>query len=388
MHALRQPHRLLILLFLGMIALVPVSQAVLDLARGELPQALDLFSTPPTARALRAYEKQLERNSWWASHVRPWAQWLQLGWLGDGGDKAVAGRDGWVFYRPGVQYLTERPNTRDATGNAAAAARAIIDFRDQLAARGIALVVVPVPNKESVYPDRLTGRAPPPTGRPTAETRAVFEQLAAASVEVVDLFALFAQARTQASDATQLYLARDSHWSPDGLALAARAVADRLLALKAVTPGTTAYANRPVRVERVGDIVRMFQSAPLERRFAPEPVDCRQVRQPDGSQPYRDDPGAPVLVLGDSFLRIFQQDEPGAAGFIAHLARELRQPVKAIVDDGGASTAVRQELSYRASGLRGTRVVVWEFVERDIRLGREGWKRVPFPAGGAAAGSP
>lgn len=387
MQLLRQPHRLLILLFLGMIAIVPMSQAVLDLARGERPQALELFTTPPTARALRGYEKQLERSSWWATQARPWAQWLQFGWLGDGGDKAVAGRDGWVFYRPGVQYLTERPNTRDATCNAVDAARAIIDFRDQLAARGIALVVVPVPNKESVYPDRLTGRPPPPTGRPTAETRAVFDQLTAASVEVIDLFALFARARAEAPDASPLYLARDSHWSPTGLALASRAVAERLVALNLVTPGTTAYTNRAVRVERVGDIVRMFQSAPLERRFAPEAVDCHQVRHPDGSQPYRDDPGASVLVLGDSFLRIFQQDEPGAAGFIAQLARELRQPVKAIVDDGGASTAVRQELTYRPALLRGTRVVIWEFVERDIRLGREGWKRVVLPAATAAAGS-
>ena len=37
---------------------------------------------------------------------------------------------------------------------------------------------------------------------------------------------------------------------------------------------------------------------------------------------YHDDPVASVLVLGDSFLRIYQTDEPKAAGFIAHLARQ------------------------------------------------------------------
>ena len=36
------------------------------------------------------------------------------------------------------------------------------------------------------------------------------------------------------------------------------------------------------------------------------------------------------------------EDEPGAAGFIAHLARELGQPLTSIVNDGGASTLVRQ----------------------------------------------
>jgi hypothetical protein len=53
---------------------------------------------------------------------------------------------------------------------------------------------------------------------------------------------------------------------------------------------------------------------------------------------------AGILVLGDSFLRIFQQDEPGAAGFVAHLARQLQQPVTALINDGGASTLVRQQL--------------------------------------------
>ena len=30
-----------------------------------------------------------------------------------------------------------------------------------------------------------------------------------------------------------------------------------------------------------------------------------------------------VLVLGDSFLRVYERDDPGAAGFIAHLRGNL-----------------------------------------------------------------
>jgi hypothetical protein len=93
---------------------------------------------------------------------------------------------------------------------------------------------------------------------------------------------------------------------------------------------------------------------------------------------YRDDPTSPVLVLGDSFLRIYQTDAPTSAGFIAHLARELRHPVASVVNDGGASTLVRQELARRPQLLAGKKVVIWEFVERDIRFGTEGWKRVPL----------
>jgi len=84
-------------------------------------------------------------------------------------------------------------------------------------------------------------------------------------------------------------------------------------------------------------------------------------------------------VLGDSFLRIYERDEPGSAGFISHLAHALHRPMASIVNDGGASTLVRQELARRPQLLEGKKVVVWEFVERDLRFGTEGWQVVPLP---------
>ena len=139
------------------------------------------------------------------------------------------------------------------------------------------------------------------------------------------------------------------------------------------------YRERPAPVERLGDVLRMLQSPRLERRATPEHVPCIQVVGSDTTRPYRDDANSPILILGDSFLRIYEQDEPGSAGFIAHLAKELKQPLSSLVNDGGASTLVRQELYRRATLLKNKRVVVWEFVERDIRLGTEGWQQVPLP---------
>jgi hypothetical protein len=98
--------------------------------------------------------------------------------------------------------------------------------------------------------------------------------------------------------------------------------------------------------------------------------------RPDGSQ--RRALTRTRFVLADSFLRMYQQDEPRSAGFIAHLAKELKQPLASLVNDGGASTLVRQELHRRPELLKHKRVVVWEFVERDIRLGTEGWQHVPL----------
>jgi hypothetical protein len=80
--------------------------------------------------------------------------------------------------------------------------------------------------------------------------------------------------------------------------------------------------------------------------------------------------------LGDSFARIFEQDEPGQAGLIAHLAALLQQHLAAIVNDGGASTLVRQQLARQPELLKGKKLVIWEFVERDICQATEGWQQI------------
>lgn len=123
----------------------------------------------------------------------------------------------------------------------------------------------------------------------------------------------------------------------------------------------------------------MMQMPPLEARALPEDINAVQVVRVGDGELYRDDPGSDLLVLGDSFLRIYQQDEPGSAGLIAHLAKELGRPVSSLVNDGGGATLVRQELFSRPALLKNKRIVIWEFVERDIRFGTEGWLRVPLP---------
>ncbi len=85
-----------------------------------------------------------------------------------------------------------------------------------------------------------------------------------------------------------------------------------------------------------------------------------------------------ILILGDSFSRIYQTDSPVNAGWIAHFAKNVNRPVASIVSDGGASTLVREKLARKASVLKGKKLLIWEFVERDLRFGAEGWKDVDF----------
>jgi len=249
-------------------------------------------------------------------------------------------------------------------------------------------------------------------------TRKLIEALQRQGVPTVDVFAVFSSARAEGrKDGADepLYLARDTHWTPRGARLAAQAVAARLRELSLVPEAAKEFRIQRVPVTRWGDILDMMQIPGARETFPAETVTCDQVLDsvsgllvPSAS----DRPGtyrypgqaAPVLVLGDSFCRIYQFLEPqslgdasaaavpgqkdgkstqrllpGSAGFLSHLALALKAPVDAIVSDGGASTDVRRKLSTNPEILEGKKVVVWEFVERDIALGKQGWEEVPLP---------
>ncbi len=423
----------LLLLFIGLVFTVPVLQTALEWCRGERVQFTDVFRAPPTAQRLRQFEGTLKEKSVIQQWLRPAMQQFLFDTLEEAGSQAVVGRDGWWFYRPDLRYLldTDRLETGDARSRWVepsdgstrrdSVVQAIVRFRDQLKERHIQLLVMPVPGKPGIYPDKLTARV-----RPNQEIQSPTQQLLSDlrrhGVESVDLFRLFREARTSSASAP-LYLARDTHWTPRGAALAAQHAALRLAELGwAPLPDVTFHVqSQPV--VRWGDVAEMTRIPRLAQKLGPEPVECRQVLDPTLGllvPTASDRPGAyrypakkaTVLVLGDSFCRIYQFPEPqslgdavlpltgdagadkppgreavvgtkrllpGSAGFVSLLASALQAPVDAIYSDGGASTDVRRKLSTDPEILEGKQVVIWEFVERDIALGKQGWEDVPLP---------
>lgn len=378
MAARRFPCICLSVVFLATIAVVAASQIIVEWREGGSPQIAELFRQKPTRASLRRLESGLESGCRIGQLVRPWMQLARFVLFEDAGDNAVRGRNGWFFYRPAVRYLIEAWSPEGGQ-NQDNVFDAIMLFHDDLAKRGIRLLVMPAPNKASVYPEMLTGRAHANAGPINPATLHILAKLRQAGVEVLNLFEVYDRAK-QMAGSPAYYLAQDSHWSPEGMRLAAEAVAKRLVDLGWIEKGATRYKARPAAVERHGDVLRMIRVPQVERLFEPQRMDCRQVIDTGTGQPYADDPNSSVLVLGDSFLRIFERDEPGSGGFIAHLAYNLGFGLSSIVSDGGASTLVRQQLARKPALLKGKRVVVWEFVERDFRFGTEGWQRVPLPA--------
>ena len=366
--------------FLAVIFGAPLTDLVIQASsQRRQPAIAELFSQLPKEDHLRAVENSVENSSWFPRVLRPWWQGLRFTLLRDLGEKVLVGRDGWLFYTLDVRYLVEP--FPDVTGHARDTDpfSAILKFRDQLSSRGIRLLVVPMPGKPSIYPDRLTQRAVS-GGRPfSSPTIQFISRLREAGVEVSNVFETFKEHRegSSLSESEPYYLVRDTHWSGRAVIIAAEQVAEQVRRLGWVDPGSTEYDLKPVIAKRRSDIAQMVKVSGIEERFPPEDVLCYQVLQ--NGKPYRDDPHSPVLVLGDSFLRIYQTDQPTSAGFVAHLAKQLHRPLASIVNDGGASTLVRQQLARQAGLLKGKRLVIWEFVERDIRFGIEGWKDVPLP---------
>ena len=363
---------------------VPVSQTGWELSRGDRPQCFELFDRFPSETSLREYEADLEDRSWLTQYVRPVVQRFRLRLLGDLAGKLVAGRNEWLFYEPGVDYLVERPPAGQPPGAGANAAfRAICSFHTQLSARRIQLLVVIVPGKATVYPDRLTGRFQP--GRVVeSRTKAFVERLNAAGIETVDLTDTFSQLRASGQDEAQpLFLARDTHWTGSGVRSAASAIARRVRQLgwlDLTAPARTeVYTTRRVHVVRRGDLTKMASSLESEQTFDDEQLEVLQVIERVGGAPYRDHSQSSVLLIGDSFARIYESDTPKSSGLAAHLAHQLDRPLTSLVNDGGASTLVRQQLARRIELLEGKSLVIWEFVERDLRYGLEGWQEVRLP---------
>ncbi|MBN1307484.1 MAG: hypothetical protein JXA18_06180 [Chitinispirillaceae bacterium] len=354
-------------------------------------------------RYLRAYEKEIETRSIAAMSIRPVVQLGRFALLGDLGIKAIRGRSGWLFYRPDVEYLYRPPvqdvRSRIVDGNDTPLLddpiATIIDFKKQLDARGIELMMVIVPGKGSIYPDLITNRIKP--GTPLSHSTAIITLLRQQEVTAVDLFGPFLAGRRSDSIAgDSLYLARDTHWRSRGVRLAAQTVAESVRRFPWYNDDhiIASFSIDTLQVERRGDIVEMIKLPNvrifgLPAAFAPEVTKCFQVvhNYPDDhgriieQRPYSNDfKNSRILVLGDSFSRIYQTDEPGGAGWIAHLAFELSEPLASIISDGGASTLVREKLARNAGVLKGKRLVIWEFVERDLRYGESGWQLITLPA--------
>ena len=349
--------------FLALLAVEPLLHAASDVFHRQRPKLLQVFLQAPSESNLRTYETALEDSSPLVERARPAMQRARLQLLHDGGEKTLVGADGWMYYKPAVQYLAGGLDP----GQWAEALEAVADFQRQLAARGVVLLVVPVPDKASIVPQFLNGRLEGASLETPGEIFA--QQLEQQGIPVVHLFSALS------TEGKAAYLILDTHWTPAGMEAAVAAVARRVRQVPGLHLDVVQYQAVDMEVARGGDLLRMVESNASTASLPSEKVTTRQIRTGEGA-PFKPQAEAEILVLGDSFLRIYEQDDPRSAGFVAHLAHALGAPVSAIISDGGAANLVREQLARQPGLLKGKRVVIWEFAERDLGLAVGGWKKV------------
>jgi alginate O-acetyltransferase complex protein AlgJ len=291
--------------------------------------------------------------------------------------KGLIGLEDWLFFRGDVEYLLsgdlrQQPDNRDPFP-------AIVDFDSQLKARGIDMLLVVIPTKAEVYPEKLSDGAP--TGaRPYVAPycRKLLSELAEAGVATVDLLPTFIACRD--SGAEPLYMPQDTHWTNTGLRLAARliaeAVRERPVADK-LPLDSGKYGARTVACTRLGDICAMLTDQE-KGDYRPARLTAQQVTAPDG-KPYVDDPTSPLVVLGDSFTGVFHLEDCRHAGLSAHLARDLGMPVDLIMAQG-SGPRIRGQFARRGPEAIGAkRLVVWTVVARDLYNYWAPWDLIKVP---------
>ncbi len=384
---------LLIVAFLVTILAVIAAQIIARQTVFEMPGVLppsakvkaakslaDYWELIPKAEHIKAAEKDLEKLSVIGKALRPRVQGVLTGMLHSGTEQAFVGRDGWLFYRSDVEYVTGPPFLDPArlrqrahdTNVQPDPVKGIVHFRDQLAKRGIELIVMPMPVKPCIEGDKLGARAG--TALHNVSHAEFLARLAAAKVRVFDPTPLLL-ARKPAPQ----YLETDTHWRPEAMEFIAQKLAAE------IQPGTA--AESPVAEKHIlalGDIVALLGLPKSQVYFRPETVTIHQVHAGNGL--WRPSADASALLLGDSFANIFSMEALGwgeSAGFAEHLSRALGQPLDCILRNSDGSHATREqlqrELALGRDRLAGKKIVVWEFAARELSIGD--WKLLPLDLG-------
>lgn len=291
--------------------------------------------------------------------------------------KGLMGRDGFLFFRGDLEYLVsgdlrDQPDGRDPYP-------AIVDLNQQLRDRGIDLLLVIIPTKAEVFPEKVSEQAPE-GARPYVAPygRKLLGELAEAGVEMVDLLPAFIDRRE--ADGEPLYMPQDTHWMPRGVELAAKLIAERVRDYPwYATLGSqhVSYSVRDAAFTRQGDICDMLTDQE-KLAYRPLKLTAQQVVTPDGEL-YVDDPDSPICMLGDSFTGVFHFEDCKHAGLSAHLAKELGVPVDLIMAQG-SGPRIRGQLARRGhDAIEAKRLIVWTVVARDLYNYWAPWDIIKLP---------
>jgi alginate O-acetyltransferase complex protein AlgJ len=281
---------------------------------------------------------------------------------------AVVGQENWLFLKQEMTHLAKGALTAEAV---APAVQAMAAYQAALEAEGVQLIVLPVPAKAEIYPDKLSAGAAP---QELAGRQAEFiKALAAAKVNVIDLAAAF-QAQRKQDPSILLYCQRDAHWSPAGIQLAATLVQAKIKDQSWLKPAVA--LGDAGSLEITGDLM----TTPATEALGPEKILLQRTKAvlaptPDGA----------AILLGDSHTLIFSGGANAGfhcqgGGLLDVLQAATGQPWLRVANAGGGTDAARMQLARSAipklDFWKSKKLVVWCFSIREVT--EKEWTTIPI----------
>ncbi|NNE90364.1 MAG: hypothetical protein HKN23_01850 [Verrucomicrobiales bacterium] len=333
---------------------------------------------------LQAFEGEIKKADF-RDAIASREQKTLTGVFEEGNLKVRIGRDGWFFYQPAVDALTRygplRPEPdsvmKDPDRPEWNPAGPVIErFADQLQERNIELLLVPVPVKAMIHPEHFDAGLEAPLQHPDQE--AFYEKLRShENIELLDLTDLFLDLKAKNGP---VFLKQDTHWTHDTMQAAAAAVA---AAVNEKPWFDSLDKNLEVKTETVtrshqGDLVGMLSLPDSAALFSPETQEIECVLDAETGKPLTDDPASPIVLLGDSFVNIYNTPGIGfgeegeseiGAGFAAALARNLGTRLHSFTSNGEGATGVRRDFARMGkSDVAKKKLVIWVVAARDLLL--------------------
>ena len=287
------------------------------------------------------------------------------GLLGDAAlkGKSILGREGYVSGRAELSWL-EKHSMPGVSAERADAREAILRAERALAARGVQLIVVPVPERVELYFDLVDPKSAELPVNLTGYAMFV-EDLLAKDVVVVNVAPLLWSLKGAGKP---IFWRGDTDVPSATLHALADEVAPMLSSLGLVVPGAMAQAYS-LKVDTIPLEQRLLHDLPAEQRdqVPPEFHDIQSVRDASGEL-FQPASGSPVLAVGS--LAALHQVR--GASFAARLSMALGFPV-ALPEKNLPDNVIPDYLAAgKAPEVAAAKFVVFCFPERALAEG--GWK--------------
>jgi alginate O-acetyltransferase complex protein AlgJ len=352
--------------FLVLILLPGLFHLRYGLRRSDLRRWGDRIRTQPTADAMRSIDQDFDRRFLLRFVATSLTEKVPEVQARLNNDDVQTGTGGFLFATEDTQVCTAAGFLHPQFPRPAIAADQIADFNRQLQKLNIHLVVVPIPAKATIYPDRLDPHYEVSRGPfVNVDNDRWFRRLRDSGVDAVDLTPLFWSHRNDAG-VEPLFYPADTHWTDRGKRLAAGAIASHLTPLLTELAPATPYQVLSITRVIYGNLTG--PAADGSRASVPFREQVDQLRY---DAPLSTD--APILLLGDSQAAIGSESH---TGFQQRLIQALGTDVQSLAEAGAGPDEMRRVIAQDPDSLRHKRVVIWVFSIRHLLI--KEWNPVTY----------